>query len=84
MRDMAGLKSAGDLGDEAFGSDYKSKYYNLNATYNYGSAYVGVGYNKTKDNDYVDYYVSGNNDSFNSSLAQWEDYSLAGEKAYVC
>ncbi|WP_257294824.1 OprD family porin [Endozoicomonas sp. YOMI1] len=76
-------KSAGNLGDKAFGSDYKSKYYNLNATYNYGSAYVGVGYNKTKDNDYVDYYVSGNNDSFNSSLAQWEDYSLAEEKAYL-
>ncbi len=28
-------------------------------------------------------YVDGNNDNFNSSLAQWEDYSLAGEKAYL-
>ena len=76
-------KTAGENGDAAFGDDYKSKYYNLNATYNYGPAYVGLGYNKTKDNDFVDYYVAGNNDSFNSSLAQWEDYSLAGEKAFL-
>ncbi len=65
------------------GADYKSKYYNLNANYNYGNAYVGVGYNKTKDGDFIDQYVDGQNDNFNSSLAQWEDYSLAGEKAYV-
>ncbi|WP_257283121.1 OprD family porin [Endozoicomonas sp. SESOKO1] len=63
--------------------DYEAKYYNLNATYNYGNAYVGVGYNKTKDGDFIDQYVDGNNDNFNSSLAQWEDYSLDGEKAYL-
>ncbi|MBO9495769.1 OprD family outer membrane porin [Thalassotalea sp. G20_0] len=78
-------KANGDLADNEpeIGSDYKAKYYNLNATYNYGNAYVGVGYNKTKDGDFIDQYVDGNNDNFNSSLAQWEDYSLAGEKAYV-
>lgn len=65
------------------GADYKAKYYNLNAAYNYGNAYVGLGYNKTKDGDYIDSYVDGNNDNFNSSLAQWEDYSLAGEKAFL-
>lgn len=63
--------------------DYEAKYYNLNATYNYGNAYVGVGYNKTKDGDFIDQYVDGYNDNFNSSLAQWEDYSLDGEKAYL-
>ncbi len=69
--------------DAEIGADYKAKYYNLNAAYNYGNAYVGLGYNKTKDGDYIDAYADGNMDNFNSSLAQWEDYSLAGEKAYV-
>ncbi|USE34495.1 OprD family outer membrane porin [Endozoicomonas sp. SCSIO W0465] len=76
----------GDLAssnEPEIGADYEAQYYNLNATYSYGNAYVGVGYNKTKDGDYIDRYVDGNNDSFNSSLAQWEDYSLAGEKAYL-
>nr|MDT0252685.1 OprD family outer membrane porin [Endozoicomonas sp.] len=74
-------KAAGDL---VIDEEYKSKYYNLNATYNIGSAYAGLGYNKTdKDGDFVDYYAKGNIDSFNSSLAQWEDYSLAGEKAFL-
>ncbi len=49
-------KANGDLAaaDDEIGADYKAKYYNLNATYNYGNAYVGLGYNKTKDGDYID------------------------------
>ena len=65
------------------GNDEKAKYYNLNATYNYGNAYVGLGYNKTKDGDYDPNYVDGNNDTFNSSLDLWEKYAKEGEKAYV-
>lgn len=65
------------------GNDAKAKYYNLNATYNYGNAYVGLGYNKTKDGDYNSDYVDGEHGKFNSSLSLWEDYAEEGEKAYV-
>ena len=68
--------------DEA-GNDEQAKYYNLNAAYNYGNAYVGLGYNKTKDGDYDPHYFDGNSDNFNSSLSQWENYAEEGEKAYV-
>ncbi|WP_066016458.1 OprD family outer membrane porin [Endozoicomonas atrinae] len=73
----------GKVKSDETGDDYKAKYYNLNATYNYGNAYVGLGYNKTKDGDYDPNYVDGNNDSLNSSLSQWENYTEEGEKAYL-
>ncbi|WP_299734395.1 OprD family outer membrane porin [uncultured Endozoicomonas sp.] len=66
------------------GDNYESKYYNLNAAYNFGSAYVGLGYNITSDDDFeTDYLGGSSNDKFNSSLAQWENYALEDEKAYV-
>ncbi|WP_422462421.1 OprD family outer membrane porin [Endozoicomonas sp. ALB115] len=65
------------------GNDAKAKYYNLNATYNYGNAYVGLGYNKTKDGDYNSDYIDGEHGKFNSSLSLWADYAEEGEKAYV-
>ncbi|WP_067514566.1 OprD family outer membrane porin [Endozoicomonas ascidiicola] len=69
---------------EVDGTKTESKYHNLNATYNYGNGYVGVGYNKTKDGNYdADYGIGGNNGSFNSSLALWADYANEDEKAYV-
>ncbi|MGI2027064.1 OprD family outer membrane porin [Endozoicomonas acroporae] len=73
----------GKVKSDVSGDDYQSKYYNLNATYNYGNAYVGLGYNKTKDGNFNPNYVAGNNDTFNSSLDQWEKYAKEGEKAYV-
>ncbi|MBO9482578.1 OprD family outer membrane porin [Salinisphaera sp. G21_0] len=64
-------------------NDAKAKYYNLNASYNYGNAYVALGYNKTKDGDYNSDYIDGEHGKFNSSLSLWEDYAEEGEKAYV-
>ncbi|WP_281646593.1 OprD family outer membrane porin [Parendozoicomonas sp. Alg238-R29] len=63
-----------------------SNYYNLNATLNFGNAYVGAGYNRTRDGDWIGKNTDtnlGNDDTFNSSLSQWADYSAKGEKAYL-
>ncbi len=66
------------------GSDYRASYYNLNTNYTYDNAYLGLGYNKTKDGNYdPDYGIGANNDLFNSSLDQWEKYAREGEKAYI-
>ncbi len=74
----------GKTKSDAPNSDEKAKYYNLNATYNYGNAYVGLGYNKTKDGDYdAEYGFGSHHTKFNSSLDLWEKYAKEGEKAYV-
>ena len=53
---------------------------------------MGAGYNKTKDGDYDNTFFKTEESSgkykddhgtFNSSLSQWEDYSLEDEKAFV-
>ncbi|MGY0217179.1 OprD family outer membrane porin [Endozoicomonadaceae bacterium StTr2] len=62
---------------------YESSYYNLNATLNYGPAFVGLGYNKTKDGDYSKALFKADTGTFNSSLAGWEDFALEDEKAYI-
>ncbi|WP_196221245.1 OprD family outer membrane porin [Sansalvadorimonas verongulae] len=70
--------------DDGSADKYKSSYYNLNATVNFGSAYVGAGYNKTKDGDWkAGDTGAGDHGTFNSSLSQWADYSAEGEKAYL-
>ncbi|CAM3693496.1 OprD family outer membrane porin [Parendozoicomonas haliclonae] len=62
---------------------YKSKYVNLNATLNVANAFVGIGYNKTKDGDWNRNNGSGNSDVFNSSLDLWDQFANEGEKAYL-
>ncbi len=63
---------------------YKSSYINLNARLNIDNAFIGFGYNKTKDGDWIAASADqGNNEVFNSSLSQWDDYAKEGEKAYV-
>ena len=78
--------TSNDESDDTFdvNRDYKSTYYNLNATLNAGNAYATVGYNRTKDGAWdAGSAAEGNDGTFNSSLSQWEDYSLEGEKAYL-
>ncbi|OQX33674.1 MAG: hypothetical protein B0D91_13870 [Oceanospirillales bacterium LUC14_002_19_P2] len=62
---------------------YKSAYTNLNATLNFGNAYVGLSYNKTKDGDYVNSLYDGDHGTYNSSLDQWEGFNYEDEKAYM-
>ncbi len=76
-------KEDGRLGAAVLGEGYKSKYANANGTFSFGNAYVGLGYNATGDGDYLNRFVDGNNDKFNSSLSQWEAYAEAGERAYL-
>ncbi len=76
------LLTSGDYIDDK--GEYESSYYNLNATLNIGHAYVGAGYNKTSEGDWAaDDSDQGNAGTFNSSLSQWADYALEGEKAYL-
>ena len=81
----AQAKDNGNLkADNADGSNYKSSWINLNLKLNVGNAYAAIGYNETNDNDWIaDNAEQGNNGVFNSTLSQWADYSLGGEKAYV-
>ena len=81
----AQAKDGGNLlADNADGSNYKSSWINLNLQLNVGNAFAAVGYNKTKDNDWIDANADqGNTGVFNSTLSQWADYSMGGEKAYV-
>ncbi|WP_461535861.1 OprD family outer membrane porin [Spongorhabdus nitratireducens] len=62
---------------------FESSFINLNATLNYGPAFVGLGYNKTKDGDYDNGFFNNDYGKMNSSLAGWEDFSLEDEKAYI-
>ncbi len=64
-------------------NDFESQYHNLNATLNYGNAYVGLGYNKTKDGDYDNTMFSDDNGTFNSSLDLEMGYNYEDETAYV-
>ncbi|WP_211827296.1 OprD family outer membrane porin [Kistimonas asteriae] len=67
-----------------YGDDgYKSSYTNYNATLSFGNAYVGLGYNKTKDGDYNNALYDGDHGTYNSSLDQWEGYNYEDEKAFL-
>ncbi|WP_211825739.1 hypothetical protein [Kistimonas asteriae] len=80
------VEKDGKLYDTAFldaNGNYESSYNNLNATLNIGNAYVGVGYNKTKDGDYDNKLFSNDHGSFNSSLDLEMGYNYEDEKAYV-
>ena len=67
-----------------YGDDgYKSAYTNYNATLSFGNAYVGLGYNKTKDGDYDNALYDGDHGTYNSTLDQWEGYNYEDEKAYI-
>ena len=69
--------------------DMKSSFYNFNATVNYESAFVTVGYSKVKDGKYNSKYFIGmipslgSSASFDCSTSLEEDYNLENEQAFL-
>ena len=67
----------------------KSSFYNFNATVNYESAFVTVGYSKVKDGKYnTKYFLGGLNSlgssaSFDCSTSLEEDCNLENEQAFL-